>query len=145
MLMSRCARQVVSGNYVTGKRRGVVEGVDFGAPGKVRFLQPGAVRAQLEQGHIVLLNSLAFSASGARDCSVLLLLTATLMTCAGIDFTHTCSSQNIALHGCSINLQAAQARLPVSWDSAALRAGHHNTSWTFSCCSVTLPSVIACS
>ena len=57
---------MVSGNYVTGKRRGVVEGVDFGAPGKVRFLQPGAVRAQLEQGHIVLLNSLAFSASGMQ-------------------------------------------------------------------------------
>ena len=56
--------EVVSGNYVTGKRRGVVDGVDFEGTGKVRFLQQEAINAQLQQNHIVLLNSLAYSASG---------------------------------------------------------------------------------
>ena len=54
----------MSGNYVTGKRRGVVDGVDFQGTGKVRFLQQDAIRGQLEQNHIVMLNSLAYSASG---------------------------------------------------------------------------------
>lgn len=30
------ALRVVSGNYVTAKRRGVIEGVDFGLTGEVR-------------------------------------------------------------------------------------------------------------
>ena len=35
------------------------------ATGSVRFLQQDAIAQQLEQGHIVLLTSLAYSASGA--------------------------------------------------------------------------------
>ena len=31
--------RIVSGNYVTGMRRGIVEGVDFGSTGKVRGVQ----------------------------------------------------------------------------------------------------------
>ncbi|KAK9916644.1 hypothetical protein WJX75_005288 [Coccomyxa subellipsoidea] len=58
------AVRIVTGNYVTGKRRGVVDGVDFGATGSVRFVQADAVRQQLELGHVVLLSSLAYSAAG---------------------------------------------------------------------------------
>ncbi|BDA40699.1 Amino-acid acetyltransferase [Coccomyxa sp. Obi] len=58
------AVRIVTGNFVTGKRRGVVDGVDFGATGSVRFVQADAVRQQLELGHVVLLSSLAYSAAG---------------------------------------------------------------------------------
>ncbi|KAK9824282.1 hypothetical protein WJX72_009159 [[Myrmecia] bisecta] len=58
------ALRVISGNYVTGKRRGVVDGVDFGATGAVRFVQVEAIKEQLELGHIALLSNLAFTAAG---------------------------------------------------------------------------------
>ena len=37
--------RVVSGNYVTGMRRGIVDGVDFGSTGKVRGVQVGPSEA----------------------------------------------------------------------------------------------------
>ena len=58
------ALRVVSGNYVTGKRRGVVEGIDFGSTGSVRFVQHEAIHQQLDLGHVVLLSNLGYSASG---------------------------------------------------------------------------------
>ena len=58
------ALRVVSGNYVTSKRRGVVEGIDFGSTGTVRFVQHEAIHQQLDMGHIVLLSNLGYSASG---------------------------------------------------------------------------------
>ena len=56
--------RVVSGNYVTSKRRGVVEGIDFGSTGTVRFVQHEAIHQQLDLGHVVLLSNLGYSASG---------------------------------------------------------------------------------
>ena len=58
------AVQVVSGNYVTAKRRGIVNGVDYGYMGQVRFVQKDALRTQLDAGNIVLLNNVGVSASG---------------------------------------------------------------------------------
>ena len=58
------ALRVVSGNYVTSKRRGVVEGIDFGSTGSVRFVQHEAIHQQLDMGHVVLLSNLGYSASG---------------------------------------------------------------------------------
>lgn len=58
------AVQVVSGNYVTAKRRGIVGGVDFGLMGQVRFVQREAVQQQLDGGNIVLLTNVGISASG---------------------------------------------------------------------------------
>jgi amino-acid N-acetyltransferase len=58
------ALRVVSGNYVTSKRRGVVDGVDFGSTGSVRFVQHEAIHQQLDLGHLVLLSNLGYSASG---------------------------------------------------------------------------------
>ncbi|KAL3139784.1 hypothetical protein ABBQ38_004086 [Trebouxia sp. C0009 RCD-2024] len=58
------AMRVVSGNYVTSKRRGVVEGIDFGSTGTVRFVQQEAIHQQLDLGHVVLLSNLGYSASG---------------------------------------------------------------------------------
>jgi amino-acid N-acetyltransferase len=48
----------VSGNYVAAKRRGVVDGVDFGYTGEVRFVVRDAVKRQLENDNIVLLSNL---------------------------------------------------------------------------------------
>lgn len=58
------AVQVVSGNYVTAKRRGIVNGVDYGYMGQVRFVQKDALSTQLDAGNIVLLNNVGVSASG---------------------------------------------------------------------------------
>lgn len=52
------ALTVVSGNYVTAKRRGVVDGTDYGLTGEVRFVMKDAIRQQLDLGNIVLLSNL---------------------------------------------------------------------------------------
>lgn len=40
MWLMRCV-QVVSGNYVTAKRRGIIEGIDYGLTGEVRGEERG--------------------------------------------------------------------------------------------------------
>jgi acetylglutamate kinase len=37
------ALNVVSGNYVAARRRGILEGVDYGFTGEVRYLQPASL------------------------------------------------------------------------------------------------------
>jgi amino-acid N-acetyltransferase len=56
--------RVVSGNFVTAVRRGVVGGVDFGATGAVRGVQAAALGAQLDGGAVVLLSNLGFTVAG---------------------------------------------------------------------------------
>ncbi|PSC67080.1 putative amino-acid acetyltransferase chloroplastic isoform X1 [Micractinium conductrix] len=58
------AVQVVNGNYVTAKRRGIVNGIDFGMMGQVRFVQRGAVEQQLAAGNLVLLTNIGVSSAG---------------------------------------------------------------------------------
>lgn len=58
------AVQVVNGNYVTAKRRGIIHGIDFGFMGQVRFVQQEAISRQLDAGNIVLLTNIGVSASG---------------------------------------------------------------------------------
>ncbi|KAK9810524.1 hypothetical protein WJX72_012135 [[Myrmecia] bisecta] len=65
------ALQTVSGNYVAAKRRGVVDGVDFGFTGNVRFVQVDAVKRQLDAGNVVLLSNLGYSAAGeVLNCDI---------------------------------------------------------------------------
>jgi amino-acid N-acetyltransferase len=65
------AVQVVSGNFVTAKRRGIVNGKDFGFMGQVRFVQKESLRTQLDAGNIVLLNNVGVSAAGELlNCNV---------------------------------------------------------------------------
>jgi amino-acid N-acetyltransferase len=65
------AVQVVAGNYVTAKKRGIVNGIDFGLMGQVRFVQADAISKQLEAGNVVLLNNIGISASGdLLNCNV---------------------------------------------------------------------------
>uniref|UniRef100_A0A7S3RA34 amino-acid N-acetyltransferase n=1 Tax=Dunaliella tertiolecta TaxID=3047 RepID=A0A7S3RA34_DUNTE len=58
------ALRVVSGNYVAAKRRGVVDGVDFGYTGEVRFVLKEDIHRQLKGGNVVLLSNLGFTAGG---------------------------------------------------------------------------------
>ena len=56
--------QAVYGNWVNGKRRGVVGGVDYVYTGRVRSLNTESIKSQLHSGNIVLLTSLAYSLAG---------------------------------------------------------------------------------
>lgn len=56
--------RVVSGNFVTAKPKGVIDGVDFQHTGEVRRIDRQAIGLQLDQGNIVLLSSCGYSPSG---------------------------------------------------------------------------------
>lgn len=56
--------RVCSGNFVTARPMGVVEGVDFHHTGKVRRIDVTGIQRQLEQGSIVLLSPLGYSPTG---------------------------------------------------------------------------------
>lgn len=56
--------RVVSGNFVTAKPLGVIDGVDFQHTGEVRRIDRKAIRQQLDQRNVVLLSSCGYSPSG---------------------------------------------------------------------------------
>jgi amino-acid N-acetyltransferase len=56
--------RVVSGNFVTAKPKGVIDGVDFQHTGEVRRIDRQAIGQQLDHGNIVLLSSCGYSPSG---------------------------------------------------------------------------------
>jgi amino-acid N-acetyltransferase len=56
--------RVASGNFVTAKPIGVLNGVDYGHTGEVRRVDAVAVNQQLENGNIVLLSPLGYSPTG---------------------------------------------------------------------------------
>ena len=56
--------RVVSGNFVTARPLGVVEGIDFQHTGEVRRIDQKAIVQQLDQGNVVLLSCLGYSATG---------------------------------------------------------------------------------
>lgn len=55
---------VSSGNYVTAKPVGVLDGIDFGYTGKVRRIETRGIEQLLERGHIVLLPPMGYSPTG---------------------------------------------------------------------------------
>lgn len=55
---------VASGNFVAAKRRGVVDGVDYGATGEVKRLDIARIKRRLEDNCIVILSNLGYSSSG---------------------------------------------------------------------------------
>lgn len=56
--------RVISGNFVTAKPKGVIDGIDFQHTGEVRRIDCLAINQQLDQGNIVLLSSCGYSPSG---------------------------------------------------------------------------------
>ncbi|KAJ4823316.1 putative amino-acid acetyltransferase nags2, chloroplastic [Turnera subulata] len=55
---------VASGNFLAAKRRGVVEGVDYGATGEVKKVDVTRMRERLDSDCIVILSNLGYSSSG---------------------------------------------------------------------------------
>lgn len=56
--------RVASGNFVVAKPLGVRDGVDFGHTGEVRRVDAEGIRAQLDQGDVVLLSPIGYSPTG---------------------------------------------------------------------------------
>src|SRR5690554_1757106 len=56
--------RVSSGNFVTAKPVGVLDGIDFGYTGKVRRVDVAGIEKLLELGHIVLLPPIGYSPTG---------------------------------------------------------------------------------
>ena len=56
--------RVCSGNFVTAKPMGIVNGIDYHLTGQVRGIDVDGVRTQLDAGSIVLLSPLGYSPTG---------------------------------------------------------------------------------
>lgn len=55
---------VASGNFLAAKKRGVVEGIDYGATGEVKKVDVHRIRERLDNESIVILSNLGYSSSG---------------------------------------------------------------------------------
>ncbi|RWR77954.1 putative amino-acid acetyltransferase NAGS1, chloroplastic [Cinnamomum micranthum f. kanehirae] len=55
---------VASGNFLAAKRRGVVEGIDYGATGEVKKIDVARIRERLDGNCIVIASNLGYSSSG---------------------------------------------------------------------------------
>ncbi|MEP6878043.1 MAG: amino-acid N-acetyltransferase [Nitrosospira sp.] len=62
--MSNAAIRVASGNFVTARPIGVIEGIDLMYTGEVRKIDTAAIRSRLEQGELALLSPLGYSPTG---------------------------------------------------------------------------------
>ncbi|MER1966975.1 amino-acid N-acetyltransferase [Castellaniella sp. GW247-6E4] len=62
--MSHAKIRVISGNFVTARPVGIIDGVDYKRTGTVRKLDVDAMRSIIGQGAIVLLSPLGFSPTG---------------------------------------------------------------------------------
>lgn len=62
--MSHAHIRVISGNFVTARPVGIIDGVDYRHTGAVRKLDINALNAVMNQGAIVLLSPLGFSPTG---------------------------------------------------------------------------------
>ena len=56
--------RVATGNFVTARPVGVLDGVDFGFTGRVRRIDHEALRAQLDSGAVVILTPIGYSVTG---------------------------------------------------------------------------------
>ncbi|CAL5324524.1 unnamed protein product [Camellia sinensis] len=55
---------VASGNFLAAKRRGVLEGIDYGATGEVKKIDVARICERLDKDYIVILSNLGYSSSG---------------------------------------------------------------------------------
>ncbi|CAJ1929256.1 unnamed protein product [Sphenostylis stenocarpa] len=55
---------VASGNFLAAKRRGVINGIDFGSTGEVKKVDVARMRERLDGGCVVILTNLGYSSSG---------------------------------------------------------------------------------
>lgn len=62
--MANAAIRVASGNFVTARPIGVLEGIDLMYTGEVRKIDAVSIRSRLEQGEVALLSPLGYSPTG---------------------------------------------------------------------------------
>lgn len=62
--MANAAIRVASGNFITARPIGIINGIDLMYAGKVRRTNTQAIRARLEQGEVVLVSPLGYSPTG---------------------------------------------------------------------------------
>jgi amino-acid N-acetyltransferase len=62
--MAGSGLKVASGNFVTAKPLGVIDGIDFCHTGEVRRIDSTAIQQQLEQKNVVLMSPIGYSPSG---------------------------------------------------------------------------------
>lgn len=62
--MSKADVRVVSGNFVSARPLGVIDGVDYQFTGEVRSIDVASIRAKLDAGEIVLVPPLGYSVTG---------------------------------------------------------------------------------
>lgn len=62
--MANATVRVVSGNFLTARPVGIIDGVDFGQSGLVRRVDAAAIRGALDNGAVVLLSPFGFSPTG---------------------------------------------------------------------------------
>lgn len=62
--MSGARVRVATGNFVSARPLGVIDGVDFGFTGEVRRVDHEAIRTLLDDGFVVLLTPIAYSITG---------------------------------------------------------------------------------
>lgn len=56
--------RIISGNFVMARPAGVVDGIDLKALGRVRRIDSGAIKEQLDKQHLVLIPPLGYSVTG---------------------------------------------------------------------------------
>ena len=62
--MSHAQIRVISGNFVTARPTGVIDGVDYRHTGQVRKIDTDAMKVAIEHGSIIVLSPLGFSPTG---------------------------------------------------------------------------------
>jgi amino-acid N-acetyltransferase len=62
--MSGAKVRVVSGNFITAKPLGIIDGIDFIHTGEVRRIDSAGIKFQLKNNHVVLISPIGYSPSG---------------------------------------------------------------------------------
>jgi amino-acid N-acetyltransferase len=62
--MAGSGLKVASGNFVTAKPLGVIDGIDYGHTGEVRRIDSTAIHQQLDENNVVLISPVGYSPSG---------------------------------------------------------------------------------
>jgi amino-acid N-acetyltransferase len=114
--------RVSSGNFVTAKPVGVVDGIDFGHTGEVRKIDAEGIRRRLDDHEVVLLSPIGFSPTGdVFNCTLEDVATAAAIALGAdklIFLTETAGAQD-AKGKLISELTVAQARALIAGDNLA--------------------------
>ncbi|XP_039005121.1 probable amino-acid acetyltransferase NAGS1, chloroplastic isoform X2 [Hibiscus syriacus] len=100
---------VASGNFLAAKRRGVVEGVDYGATGEVKKVDVARMRERLDGGCIVILSNLGYSSSGeVLNCNTYEVATACAIVIGADKLICIIDGPILDENGCLINFLPLQ-------------------------------------